>query len=83
MTYQTPVRDMKFLMDHAAGFEDVRKTGTFEDASDDLISAVLEEAGKFSDNIIAPLNWPSDQEGARLENGKVFTSPGFKEAYAQ
>ncbi|MEL6324856.1 MAG: acyl-CoA dehydrogenase family protein, partial [Pseudomonadota bacterium] len=61
----------------------MRDTGAFEDLSDDFVEAILGEAGKFSDDILAPLNWPSDQNGARLENGKVFTSPGFKEAYAQ
>ncbi|MEM9420969.1 MAG: acyl-CoA dehydrogenase [Pseudomonadota bacterium] len=83
MTYQTAVRDMRFLMEHAAGFEAIRETGAFEDLSDDLIDAVLGEVGKFADNVIAPLNTVSDQHGARLENGRVFTSPGFKEAYAQ
>lgn len=83
MTYQTSIRDMRFLMEHAAGFDQVRQTGAFEDLSDDLVDAVLGEAGKFADNVIAPLNWPSDQDGARLENGRVFTSPGFKEAYEQ
>ena len=83
MTYQTSVRDMRFLMEHAAGFDAVRQTGAFDDLSEDLVEAVLGEAGKFADNVIAPLNWTADQNGARLENGKVFTSPGFKEAYAQ
>ena len=81
MTYHTPVRDMKFTLDHAAGFEAVRQTGAFDDLSDDMVEAILTEAGKLADEVWAPLNWTSDQEGARLENGKVFTTPGFKEAY--
>ncbi|NNU15277.1 acyl-CoA dehydrogenase [Parvularcula sp. ZS-1/3] len=83
MAYQFPVRDVHYLLNHAADFDAVRETGAFEDLSDDFVGAILEEAGKFANDILAPLNWTSDQQGARLENGKVFTTPGFKEAYAQ
>lgn len=83
MPYATPVRDIHFLLNHAAEFDRVRETGAFEDLSDDLIEAVLTEAGKLADHVFAPLNWESDQNGARLENGQVFTTPGFKEAYRQ
>lgn len=83
MAYQFPVKDVHYLLNHAAGFDAVRATGAFEDLSDDFVGAVLEEAGKFANDILAPLNWTSDQQGARLENGKVFTTPGFKEAYSQ
>ncbi|WP_370337770.1 acyl-CoA dehydrogenase [Parvularcula marina] len=83
MPYQTPVKDMQFLLNHAANFDAVRETGAFEDLSSDLVEAVLTEAGKLADNVFAPLNWDSDQNGARLENGQVYTTPGFKEAYQQ
>ncbi|WP_031552136.1 acyl-CoA dehydrogenase [Parvularcula oceani] len=83
MPYRTPVRDMQFLLDHAAGFDRLKETGAFEDLSDELVETILGEAGKFADAVFAPLNWTSDQEGARLENGKVFTTPGFKDAYEQ
>jgi alkylation response protein AidB-like acyl-CoA dehydrogenase len=83
VTYHFPVRDVQFLLNHAAGFDKVRETGAFDDLSDDFLEAVLGEVGKFADDVFAPLNWASDQNGARLENGKVFTTPGFKEAYAQ
>jgi len=83
VTYHAPVRDMQFLLNTAANFDAVRATGAFEDLSDDFIEAILGEAGKFADEVLAPMNWTSDQQGARLENGKVFTSPGFKDAYSQ
>jgi alkylation response protein AidB-like acyl-CoA dehydrogenase len=83
VTYHFPVRDVQFLLNHAADFDKVRETGAFEDLSDDFLEAVLGEAGKFADDVFAPLNWTSDQKGARLENGRVFTTPGFKEAYGQ
>ena len=83
MTFATPVRDMRYALDHMAGFGALARTGTFEDLSDDLVSAILEEMGKYCDNVVAPLNWTSDQQGAALENGLVRTSPGFKDAYRQ
>ena len=83
MTYATPIRDMRFVLDHAAGFPALEKTGAFPELSDDLVAAVMEEMGKFCDQVIAPLNGPSDEDGARLENGVVRTTPGFKGAYGQ
>ncbi|MFQ5563324.1 MAG: acyl-CoA dehydrogenase family protein, partial [Parvularculaceae bacterium] len=83
MTFTTPVRDMKFALKHMAGFDTLGATGAFEDLSDDLVGAILEEMGKYCDNTLAPLNRVSDQDGAKLENGAVRTTPGFKEAYAE
>ena len=81
MTYSTPIRDMQFALDHVAGLSELQQSGAFPDLSDDLTAAILEEVGKFCDNEIAPLNWDSDRNGAKLENGVVRTTPGFKEAY--
>ena len=83
MAYQTPIRDMQYLLDHAAGFGALAETGAYEDLSDDLVAAVLTEAAKLADEVFAPLNQLSDQQGARLEGGQVYTTPGFKEAYKQ
>ena len=83
MSFSTPVRDMAFALDHMAGFGALERTGAFADLSDDLVSAILEEMGKFCDQAIAPLNEVSDRQGAKLENGVVRTTPGFKEAYQQ
>lgn len=83
MTFATPVRDMRFLLDHACGFDAVSQTGAFDDLSPDLVEAVLTEAGRFADEVLEPLNWPADQAGTRLENGQVITAAGFKEAYDQ
>jgi alkylation response protein AidB-like acyl-CoA dehydrogenase len=74
---------MRFTLDHMAGFSALTDTGGFPELSGDLVSAVMEEMGKFCDNVIAPLNEGSDRQGAVLENGVVRTSPGFKEAYSQ
>lgn len=83
MTYRTPIRDMRFILDHAAGFGALEKAGAYPELSDDLVAAILEEIGKFCDGVVAPLNEASDKDGAKLENGVVRTTPGFKEAYAQ
>ena len=83
MTFATPVRDMRYALDHMAGFDALQRSGAFEDLSDDLVSAILEEMGKYCDNEVAPLNWTSDQQGAVLENGVVRTTPGFDGAYRQ
>ncbi|MEM6414078.1 MAG: acyl-CoA dehydrogenase [Pseudomonadota bacterium] len=83
MSFATPVRDMRFALDHMAGYEALLKGNMYPDLSEDLTSAILEEAAKFCDNVLAPLNWESDQNGSVLKNGVVRTSPGFKEAYQQ
>ncbi len=83
MTFATPLRDMRFALDQMAGFPALIRSGAYPDLSADMVSAILEEAGKYCDEIVAPLNWGSDREPARLENGVVRTSPGFKDAYRQ
>ena len=83
MTYATPLRDMRFALDHMAGFGVLEKSGGFPELSGDLVSAILEEIGKYCDQVVAPLNEISDAQGAILENGVVRTTPGFKEAYSQ
>ncbi|MEO0850580.1 MAG: acyl-CoA dehydrogenase [Pseudomonadota bacterium] len=83
MTFATPVRDMRFALKHMAGFDRLAETGAYEDLSDELVDAILGEMAKYTDNVLAPLNWDSDQKGATLENGVVRTTPGFKEAYDQ
>lgn len=83
MTFKTPIRDMRFILEHAAGFGALEQSGAYPELSGDLVSAILEEMGKFCDGVIAPLNEESDRNGAKLENGVVRTTPGFKEAYAQ
>ncbi|MEZ5930328.1 MAG: acyl-CoA dehydrogenase family protein, partial [Parvularculaceae bacterium] len=83
MTFSTPVRDMRFALEQIAGFDALSRSGAFPELSDDLVEAILGEMAKYCDNVVAPLNEGSDRQGARLENGVVRTSPGFKEAYTQ
>ena len=83
MTFSTPVRDIRYALDHMAGFGALERSGAFPELSGDLVSAILEEMGKYCDQILAPLNIASDHHGAKLENGLVRTTQGFKEAYQQ
>ncbi|MEE4162647.1 MAG: acyl-CoA dehydrogenase [Woeseiaceae bacterium] len=83
MSYTTPVRDFRYALKHMAGFDAVAATGAFDDLSDDLVDAILEEMGRFCDEVVAPLNWASDQDGAKLEDRAVTTTPGFADAYRQ
>ncbi len=81
--YNAPIRDMQFVMRELAGLDAVAALPGCEDASPDVVDAILEEAGKFAGGVLAPLNWTGDQEGARWDNGVVHTATGWKEAYKQ
>jgi alkylation response protein AidB-like acyl-CoA dehydrogenase len=83
MNYFAPVRDMEFVINELAGLAGIAALPGFEEATPDLVSAVLEEAGKFSSEVLAPLNKVGDQEGSRLVDGKVVVPKGFAEAYQQ
>jgi alkylation response protein AidB-like acyl-CoA dehydrogenase len=81
MTFLTPIRDMRFTLDHMAGFGGLARTGAFPSLADDLVGPILEEMGKYCDEVVAPLNRDSDRNPSRLENGVVRAAPGFKAAY--
>ncbi|RED44669.1 acyl-CoA dehydrogenase C-terminal domain-containing protein [Aestuariispira insulae] len=80
--YQAPIRDMRFVLHELMSVEDLAKLEGYEDATPDLIDAVLEEAGKVTENVLFPLNRSGDEEGCVYENGVVRTPSGFKEAYS-
>ena len=79
MTYRAPVRDIAFSLRHVAGFD--RLADAFPEADADTVEAVLEAAGTFAAEVLAPINRAGDLTPARLENGVVRTSPGFAAAY--
>ncbi|WP_253448669.1 acyl-CoA dehydrogenase [Halomonas sp. Y3] len=81
--YSAPLRDMQFILDELAGLEEIAGLPGCEDASADLVSAVLEEAGKFASGVLAPINPVGDRQGCRLEEGRVITPDGWQEAYDQ
>ena len=83
MTFKVPVRDMSFTLNHACGFGDVLQCSSLEHVSGDDVDLILNEIGKFCDDVIAPLNHESDTFGAKLEDGHITTAPGFADAHRQ
>ena len=83
MTYDPPVRDLAFALEAVAGIDAVAATGAFPDYDADVMAAVLEAAGQFSREVLAPLNRPGDLAGARLSGDDVIAAPGFADAYRQ
>ncbi|MBT3916268.1 MAG: acyl-CoA dehydrogenase [Rhodospirillaceae bacterium] len=81
--FQAPVRDMRFALSYIADIENIATFPGYEDATPDIIEAIIEESGKFAEQVLAPLNHSGDQQGCRLENGRVHTPDGFKEAFQQ
>ncbi|MHA6324883.1 acyl-CoA dehydrogenase [Roseivivax sp. CAU 1753] len=81
MPYSAPVSDFRFLFDHVVDLSRVTGHDLFAEATPDVIEAILTEAGKLCDEVVAPTRRAGDTHPARLENGVVRTSPGFKEAY--
>ena len=72
---------MLFAMRHVAGLDDKIASGLYPDLSVDLVATILEEAGKYANDVLAPLNRVGDLHGAKLKDGAVTTAPGWKEAY--
>ena len=81
--YRAPVKDMRFVMDEIAGFNELAQLPAFAEATPDLADAILDEAAKFAGEVIAPLNRIGDQQGCQLGADGVRTPPGWKEAYSQ
>src|SRR5512134_1088196 len=81
--YRAPVKDMLFCMKELADLEAVAKLPGFEEAGLDTATAVLEEAAKFNENVIAPLNRDGDVKPSTFKDGVVRTTPGFKAAFRQ
>ena len=81
MTYRAPINDMLLALNQGAGLRAAVKAGHYGDFDGDITAAVLEEAGKFAGDVLAPLNRIGDEHGIKLEDGKVTTAPGWPDAY--
>ena len=82
--YKAPLRDMKFLLNEVfdyPGHYTRLKTG--ENATPDIVDAILNECSKFCEEVLSPLYQSGDEEGCRLDNGEVITPTGYREAYQQ
>jgi 3-(methylsulfanyl)propanoyl-CoA dehydrogenase len=80
-TYLAPTRDMRFVIEELAGLDDLAALPGYEEVTPDLVEAVLEEAAKLAGELLAPLNKPGDEQGARLKEDGVIAADGFADAY--
>ncbi|PCD76092.1 acyl-CoA dehydrogenase [Pseudothioclava arenosa] len=83
MPYRSPSAEIKFILDHVTPIAPLSATEMFAEATGETVEAVLVEAGRLCDEVMAPLLRNGDLHPAKLENGVVRSSPGFKEAYQQ
>jgi len=82
-SYVAPLKDMNFVLAELAGLPQLTRLPGFEEATADMVEAILDESDKFTGGVLAPLNYSGDQEGARFADKRVTMPAGFKEAYAQ
>ncbi len=83
MSYTAPVKDMLFNIEHLAHIDQIAQIPAFADAGLDTAQAVLEEAAKFTEGVLAPLNWEGDKNPSSFKDGVVTATPGFKQAFQQ
>jgi len=81
MPYRAPISDFRFVLDHVVNFGQVTATARFAEATPETVEAILTEAARLAENVLAPLQRAGDRNPARLENGVVRTSPGFAAGY--
>lgn len=83
MTYRAPVEDILFAMQHAGGLNAGIESGLYADLGDGFARTILEQAARFAEDVLAPINRAGDLNPPRLADGVVMTSPGWREAYAR
>lgn len=81
MTYRAPIRDMRFYLDTVLGGHRLADTERYAEATSDTADAILAEAARLAEDVLAPLNRAGDLHPAYLENGVVRTSPGYADGY--
>ena len=81
--YAAPIDDMRFVLEDMVGLQGLAELDGLDSLTADFVGQVLDEAARFAGEVLAPLNKPGDEQGARLDNGVVRTPDGFREAYAK
>jgi hypothetical protein len=81
MPFRAPLDEFRFIFAHVSDFQKLPETALFNDATPDMVDAILNGAGRICEEVMAPLRRPGDMTPAKLENGVVRTSPGHAEAF--
>ncbi|MCB1668549.1 MAG: acyl-CoA dehydrogenase [Porticoccaceae bacterium] len=81
--YKAPVEDMSFLLNHVLGMDEISRLPGYEEATPDMVAAILTEAARFFDEVVAPTNMIADREGLKLEGNQVITPPSLDGVYQQ
>jgi acyl-CoA dehydrogenase len=79
--YRAPIDEIAFTLKDVCGLSDLQATEAFSELGDDLVAAILTEAGPVRAEEIAPLNSVADKHGTPLSDGEVTTPPGWRECY--
>ena len=81
--YQAPLREMHFVINELAGLDTLTALPGYEDATPDMVEAILEQAGVLANEVFSPINYSGNEHGTFVEDGKVVSPPGFADAYRQ
>ncbi len=81
--YRAPLDDMQFVLHRLIPISTISNLPAYEDVGTDLVNTILDEAAKFANQVLSPLNWSGDQAGCVYQDGAVQTPDGFKQAYQQ
>ena len=79
--YKAPLQELQFILDHLVNYSELCAMPIFEDASEDMVAAILPEAARFFEQAVAPTNWPSNTQPAYLDGDRVITSPALDGVY--
>jgi len=81
--YQAPLKDMHFVINELSSLDKIARLPGFEDATTDMVEAILEQAGVLANEVFSPINQSGDEYGTHLEDGVVVSPAGFADAYHQ
>ena len=81
--YKVPQQEIQFILEHLINYSELCKMPGYEEPSEEMVAAILPEAAKFFEQIVAPTNWPSNTQPAYLQNNQVITSPALDGVYQQ
>lgn len=81
--YKVPQQELQFVLEHLVNYSELCNLPGFEESGQDMVAAILPEAAKFFEQVVAPTNWPSNTQPAYLESDRVITSPALDGVYQQ